>query len=352
MRRTRGCLRWFARTALLGAIVVPVVADLAFGALVLTSEATGPPAAPELRAWLSTALVRTGLQSARPPSAPPALTPTLRPTAGDLVEAPPRTGYVNDASAPLQFTLTPSPSPTETHTATASPSATPSATFSNTPTPSRTPSATPTPSPTDTWLPTPVPTDPPTSTARPTDTSTTVPPTTVPTDSSGPTATRDPAEPTPTQEPTEEPTSAPSATYSAECTTSLNAGYENTILELVNGARSDEGLHPLTLQSQLQAAARIHAADMACNHFTSHTGSDGSSVGDRVEAQGYSWSWIGENYMVTRSGPETAFNWWMNSTPHRNNILGSSYTEIGVGYIYGPDSDYGGYYVLVFARPG
>lgn len=167
---------------------------------------------------------------------------------------------------------------------------------------------------------------------------------------------------TPSQTPTHDP-NAPTATASntpqptatntpSSCDTVLNSGYEATIEDLINQARADNGLAALSPQSQLRAAARSHAADMACNHFTGHTGSDGSSVADRVEAQGYDWSWIGENYMITGSGPQAAFNWWMNSTPHRNNILGSSYTEFGVGYIYSEEADYGGYYVIVFARPG
>jgi uncharacterized protein YkwD len=89
---------------------------------------------------------------------------------------------------------------------------------------------------------------------------------------------------------------------------------------------------------------------MACNHFTGHTGSDGSSVRDRVVRQGYSWSWIGENYMVS-TDPVRAFNWWMNSGPHTANILSPNYTEFGVGYVYSNESDYRGYFVIVFARP-
>jgi len=110
------------------------------------------------------------------------------------------------------------------------------------------------------------------------------------------------------------------------------------------------GLHAYAVQSQLRAAARVQAADMACNHFLGHIGSDGSTVRDRVTAQGYSFSWIGENYMVSQN-PQTAFNWWMNSTPHTANILSPNYTEFGVGYIYSSESDYGGYFVIVFARP-
>lgn len=120
-------------------------------------------------------------------------------------------------------------------------------------------------------------------------------------------------------------------------------------MDLVNSERNSRGLYSYAEQSQLQAAARIHAADMACNGFASHTGSDGSSVRDRVEAQGYEWSWIGENYMITSSGPQAAFDWWMNSELHRNNILSPNYTEFGVGVISTSSTDY---YVIVFARPG
>lgn len=123
-------------------------------------------------------------------------------------------------------------------------------------------------------------------------------------------------------------------------------------MNLVNSERTDRGLPAYSPQSQLREAARVHAADMACNHFGGHTGSDGSSVYDRVVAQGYSpTGWVGENWMATLSGPQAAFNWWMGSEPHRNNILNSFYTEFGVGYIQSPGSDYGEYYVIVFARP-
>ncbi len=124
---------------------------------------------------------------------------------------------------------------------------------------------------------------------------------------------------------------------------------------MINQERQGRGLQPYSLQGQLQAAARIHSTDMACNDFLSHTGSDGSSVRDRVEAQGYSWSWIGENIFATSnqsaSAPQSAFDWWMNSDLHRANLLSPNYTEIGIGYRYSADSSYGGYFTAVFARP-
>ncbi len=247
---------------------------------------------------------------------------------------------------------TPSSSPTESPTPTASETLTltPSVTSTGTLTPSDTPTRTPYP----TWTPLPsrTPTRTPTRTRTPTPSQTFTPSVT-------PTVTNtwDPAIPTYTVAPTSTlvPTSttAPTATetpISTSCNYSLNTGYENQVVQLINGERQSRGLYAYAVQSQLRAAARVQAADMACNHFTGHTGSDGSSVRDRVAAQGYSWSWIGENYMVSQN-PVTAFNWWMNSGPHTANILSPNYTEFGVGYVYSSESDYGGYFVVVFARP-
>jgi uncharacterized protein YkwD len=166
-----------------------------------------------------------------------------------------------------------------------------------------------------------------------------------PTDGSSPEA-------TPTVEvATETPTIAPTV---STCDAAPIASLEDQVISLVNAERVAQGLAAYEVDNRLTAAARVHATDMACNHFTSHTGSDGSSVRDRVERQGYEWSWIGENYYVTgdtTNGAQIAFDWWMNSTLHRNNLLSPNYTQFGVGYIYDADSDYRGYFVAVFARP-
>ena len=127
------------------------------------------------------------------------------------------------------------------------------------------------------------------------------------------------------------------------------------MLGLINQEREAQGLAAYALQGQLQAAARVHSTDMACSDFFSHTGSDSSTVGQRVNAQGYSWSWVGENIFATSDtssqAPQSAFTWWMNSSAHRANLLSPNYSEIGIGYIYEAGSPYGGYFTAVFARP-
>ena len=76
----------------------------------------------------------------------------------------------------------------------------------------------------------------------------------------------------------------------AVCPVSL----EEEVVLLVNQERASRGIAPLVMDDRLLAAAQGHALDMATHDFVSHTGSDGSSAGERIAAAGYSDGW-GEN---------------------------------------------------------
>lgn len=127
------------------------------------------------------------------------------------------------------------------------------------------------------------------------------------------------------------------------------------LLVLINTARTSQGLKPLALQSQLSAAAMVHSVDMACNNFIDHTGSDGSSWYSRIKAKGYAYSYASENIYVGDPAfggdAQGAFTWWMNSQVHRDNILSTKVTQIGIGFAYFSGSKFGGYYTLDFTRP-
>jgi uncharacterized protein YkwD len=128
------------------------------------------------------------------------------------------------------------------------------------------------------------------------------------------------------------------------------------ILGYVNAARVENGLASLELQSQLSTAALGHSRDMACEGFVDHDGSDGSTWYDRVTAQGYTNSASArENIYVGDPAyggtPKGAFNWWMNSQVHRDNILNANVSQVGIAYVYLKGSPYGGYYTLLVARP-
>jgi uncharacterized protein YkwD len=128
------------------------------------------------------------------------------------------------------------------------------------------------------------------------------------------------------------------------------------VLDLINEARQNQGLAPLEPQEQRSAAALEHSMDMACNNFVDHAGSDGSLWYDRVSAQGYAnYNSARENIYVGNpqfgGTAEGAFNWWWNSKIHHDNMLYPDVSQIGIGYVFNPDSEYGGYYTTVFARP-
>ncbi len=142
----------------------------------------------------------------------------------------------------------------------------------------------------------------------------------------------------------------------ASCSAQEDAVYESEVIALVNDARAAQGLKPLSPQAQLSAAAAVHSQDMACNDFVDHVGSDGEKWYGRVAAQGYANSASArENIYVGNPAfggdPQGAFDWWMNSKVHRENILNPNISEIGVAYFYNSVSTYGGYYTMVLARP-
>lgn len=139
-------------------------------------------------------------------------------------------------------------------------------------------------------------------------------------------------------------------TANTNCNYNQNAGYVNQIAALINAERANAGLPALNMNSQLASAAQSHAADMACNSSISHTGSNGSSVYTRTSAAGYSSSYI-EEIIYGGGGPQAAMSWWMSDKIHRDAILNSRSSEMGVGYAYFSNGSYGDYIVVDFGSP-
>ena len=136
----------------------------------------------------------------------------------------------------------------------------------------------------------------------------------------------------------------------SNCNYSPNAGYVNQIASLINAERTNAGLHTLTVNAQLAAAAQGHSADMACNNFLSHTGSDGSYINDRLSRAGYPIN-AGFSEIIAIGTPQDAMNQWQSDQPHWDIVLNGGITEIGVGYAYYSSSEYGGYITVDFGSP-
>lgn len=106
---------------------------------------------------------------------------------------------------------------------------------------------------------------------------------------------------------------------------------EDQVVELVNAERAKVGCSPVKVNAKLTEAAEAHSKDMAEHSNMSHSGSDGSSPGDRIERAGYSWSTYGENVAYGYGSAKSVMEGWMNSSGHRANILNCDFKEIGVG---------------------
>jgi uncharacterized protein YkwD len=124
---------------------------------------------------------------------------------------------------------------------------------------------------------------------------------------------------------------------------------EQKILDLTNKARAREDLPPLTPSAQLFEAARGHSANMARQGKMEHN-LDGKKPSDRVTATGYRWSRVAENIAETDGDPlAVIFKGWMESPPHRANILNKDFTEIGIGIARNDKGDI--YYTQDFGKP-
>jgi uncharacterized protein YkwD len=133
----------------------------------------------------------------------------------------------------------------------------------------------------------------------------------------------------------------------SNCTYSPNHGYVSDIISRINQARTSARLPALSSNSQLMSAAQTHSIDMACNNFLDHTGSDGSWIGDRLKAAGYNTYSYEE--IIAIGTPQNAMDQWASDAPHWEIVLNPNVTELGVGYAYYANSDFGGYITVDFS---
>ena len=117
---------------------------------------------------------------------------------------------------------------------------------------------------------------------------------------------------------------------STEDTTSDYHAYVLRVVELVNEARAEAGLNPVSLAEDVTAAAQVRAVEIVTSF--SHTRPNGTSCFTALEEAGVNYRGAGENIAWGQRTPEEVMNGWMNSAGHRANILNGSFTTIGVGY--------------------
>ncbi len=152
--------------------------------------------------------------------------------------------------------------------------------------------------------------------------------------------TQPPTKPQPATEKPTQPTTKRQPAYesSTETTTSapvVNGSEANALLALVNRARAENGLSPLSLDSRLSAVAQKKAEDMKSNNYFSHTSPTYGTPFNMIKNAGISYKTAGENIAKGQKDAQAVFNAWMNSSGHKANILNKNYTHMGLGVTSG-----------------
>lgn len=138
--------------------------------------------------------------------------------------------------------------------------------------------------------------------------------------------------------------------------------YERYMLELINEERTSRGLDALQLERSLNQAAEDHSIWMLATDVFSHTGVNGTSATQRMDAAGFvrSGSWrTAENIAVqSERGPDGIMDdvaqlhtSLMNSAGHRANILNPDLDYVGIGIELGDfDFDSGTYESVIVTQ--
>ncbi|MDB4074115.1 CAP domain-containing protein [Ascidiaceihabitans sp.] len=114
---------------------------------------------------------------------------------------------------------------------------------------------------------------------------------------------------------------------------------------IINEIRKEKRRKAIRYSPQLEAVATAHANDMASQGYFSHTGANGSSIGDRTTAQGYKWCFVAENIARGQQSLEEVMAGWKASKGHYKNMTHKKAGEFGLAR--GPDN----YWVMVLAAP-
>lgn len=127
-----------------------------------------------------------------------------------------------------------------------------------------------------------------------------------------------------------------------------------TTLCLANAVRADRGLKRLKSSRRLRLASAAHARDMVANGYFAHRSPRGVDFIDRLRKARYRAAGAAENLGAgsdVLATPLAMMIAWMESPPHRANLLEADYDEAGVGVAAGfPAGGDGATYAMALAH--
>ena len=118
--------------------------------------------------------------------------------------------------------------------------------------------------------------------------------------------------------------------------------FEHETLELINAFRAETNdcggeisppAEPIFWHPTLDDAAEAHAEDMFATDVLSHSGSNGSTLADRLVIAGYDARYAGENIAKGPTTPAEAVEAFKNSPAHCKVMSSPNYKQVGIAKV-------------------
>ena len=103
------------------------------------------------------------------------------------------------------------------------------------------------------------------------------------------------------------------------------------LLALINAERAKAGVQALVASAAMADVAHRFACEIAARDDIAHSGSDGSTLSERLGRSGISANLVAENTASGQRTPEAVMAGWMASPHHRANILRAAARNFGLG---------------------
>jgi uncharacterized protein YkwD len=118
---------------------------------------------------------------------------------------------------------------------------------------------------------------------------------------------------------------------------------------MISAYRVNNGLGAVEIDPVLTRAAETQADAMARRNKLDHNVI--GELGVRVKRSGYNAKLAVENISAGYDSLSEAFAGWRESPPHRENMLRSGVTKMGIAAVYAPNTRYKVFWAMILAAP-
>lgn len=123
-------------------------------------------------------------------------------------------------------------------------------------------------------------------------------------------------------------------------------------LGTLNDIRSSRGVNPLNWNDKLAQTANFKARDIIDRGYFDHRSPDGEMIWKTIESDGYNYLSAGENLAIDFKNVNEAYDSWIKSPAHMDNIISNKYSDFGFGVAEGSfEGRSTKVYVQIFASP-